>query len=318
VDVESDADAVVHSLLVADGATVPVGAPIAVLLGVDEPATAAERLLAELGHDRRFTSPSARRLARELGVDITRVTGTGPNGRVVNADVRRAAAEGRPGWTAVPHSPARRLIARRMETSARTVPHFRLRASIRADRLLALRAEPDHRVSVTDLVVKAAARALLDVPEMNVVWTDDAVLRAPTADVAVAVASERGLVTPVITDAGSLPLPALSARLREAVARANAGTLRPDELEGGTLTVSNLGMFGVEEFDAIINPPQVGILAVGAAMRKPVVGDDGGVEVASVMSTVLSVDHRPVDGAVAARWLARLTELLENPALLVG
>jgi pyruvate dehydrogenase E2 component (dihydrolipoamide acetyltransferase) len=189
------------------------------------------------------------------------------------------------------------------------------------DELLALRARLNEsgrtRISVNDLIVKAAGTALVDVPEMNVVWTDEAVLRAPTADVAVAVAGERGLVTPVIRDVGALSLSALSARIKDAVARANAGKLAPADLEGGTLTVSNLGMYGVEEFDAILNPPQAGILAVGAAVPTPVVGKRGKVKVASVVNLVLSVDHRPVDGTIGARWLARLVELLEDPMQLV-
>jgi pyruvate dehydrogenase E2 component (dihydrolipoamide acetyltransferase) len=187
--------------------------------------------------------------------------------------------------------------------------------------LLALRAQLNAsgrtRLSVNDFIVKAAAQALLDVPAMNVVWTDDAVLQAPAADVAVAVASDKGLVTPVITDVGSMSLSALSAKIRDAVTRANDGKLQSAELQGGTLTVSNLGMFGVEEFDAIINPPQAGILAVGAAVRRPVVGEGDTLEIASVVNFVLSVDHRPVDGTDGARWLARFKELLEDPLQIV-
>jgi len=189
------------------------------------------------------------------------------------------------------------------------------------DQLLALRAQLNAsgrvKLSVNDFIVKAAARALVDVPAMNVVWTDDAVLQAPTADVAVAVASEKGLVTPVIRDIDSLSLSALSVTIKDAVSRANAGKLAAADLQGGTLTVSNLGMFGIEEFDAIINPPQAGILAVGAAVRKPVVGEGDTLEIAPVVSLVLSVDHRPVDGTDGARWLARLKELLEDPMQIV-
>jgi pyruvate dehydrogenase E2 component (dihydrolipoamide acetyltransferase) len=458
VEVGADVDGIVHTLLVADGATVPVGDPIAILLGPDEPASEAEKLLADLGlgpaghaadagtgtappaevktgddqafeeavrsvpeeagpppgpapdapasdaridlgrgsaadpdgagsapagtaapassagtaapassaGTRQFTSPSARRVAREMGVDITTVTGTGPKGRVVRDDVLRAAAEppaARPaaaapaatgpaaaapaapaaaapppaaaaptapaaaatavpaGWTEVPHTKLRKLIAARLQASKQTAPHFYLRRSARVDELLALRARLNAtgrtRISVNDLVVKASALALQDVPEMNVVWTEEAVLTPPTVDVAVAVAGERGLVTPVITDVAAMSLSALSARIKDAVARANAGKLTQGELEGGTLTVSNLGMYGVEEFDAILNPPQAGILAVGAVVRKPVVGKRDKVKVASVLSLVLSVDHRPVDGTIGARWLARLTELLEDPMQIV-
>jgi pyruvate dehydrogenase E2 component (dihydrolipoamide acetyltransferase) len=225
------------------------------------------------------------------------------------------------GWTEVPHTKLRKLIAARLQASKQTAPHFYLRRSARVDELLALRARLNAtgrtRISVNDLVVKASALALQDVPEMNVVWTEEAVLTPPTVDVAVAVAGERGLVTPVITDVAAMSLSALSARIKDAVARANAGKLTQGELEGGTLTVSNLGMYGVEEFDAILNPPQAGILAVGAVVRKPVVGKRDKVKVASVLSLVLSVDHRPVDGTIGARWLARLTELLEDPMQIV-
>jgi pyruvate dehydrogenase E2 component (dihydrolipoamide acetyltransferase) len=189
------------------------------------------------------------------------------------------------------------------------------------DKLLALRSELNsagkEKLSVNDFVVKAAAQALIDVPDMNVVWTDEAVLQAPQADVAVAVASERGLVTPVISAVETLSMATLSAKIKDAVVRANSGKLQQSELEGGTLTVSNLGMFGIEEFDAIINPPQAGILAVGAASKRAVVGDDGELGAATVMNVVLSVDHRPVDGAIAARWLGRFKEIVENPLQVV-
>ena len=325
--------------------------PVAVTPAPAAPSAAApvpERELVGAGTPgRRFSSPSARRVARELGVDIDRVDGSGPRGRIVRADVEAAAAAGTApetsapsaapvaqpapspqtvssaydGWEAVPHTKLRRLVAGRLQQSKQTAPHFYLRASVRMDAVLALRAEinasRDQRISVNDFIVKAAALALLDVPGMNVVWTDDAILRAPRADVAVAVASERGLVTPVITDAGSLSLSTLSARIKDAADRAGEGRLNQSELEGGTLTVSNLGMYGIEEFDAIINPPHAGILAVGAAVPKAVVTDDGQLEVGTVMSVVLSVDHRPVDGALGAQWLARFKQLMQQPMLLL-
>jgi pyruvate dehydrogenase E2 component (dihydrolipoamide acetyltransferase) len=189
------------------------------------------------------------------------------------------------------------------------------------DELLALRTQLNaggtERISVNDFVVKAAAKALMDVPEMNVVWSEDAVLQSPQADVAVAVASDRGLVTPVISGIENLSLSALSRTIKDAVRRANDGKLQQAELEGGTLTISNLGMYGVEEFDAIINPPQAGILAVGAAVKQPVIGDDGEITTATIVKVVLSVDHRPVDGVVGAKWLARFKELIENPIQII-
>ncbi len=399
VDVESDIDAVVHALLVSNGATVPVGDPIAVLLAIDEDPAEGDKLLSQLGlgtdaaaetrnairsvpeeaaapestpapstlpstsatttaartaaaptadpgHNggRVFASPIARKLAREKGIDVTGLVGTGPGGRIVRDDVLAAAstptpaappvsgpagptpsssgsAPVRPGWSSTPHSRLRKLVASRLQASKQQAPHFYLRTSLRVDALLTLRTQLNaaggERISVNDLIVKAAARALVDVPAMNVVWSEEAVLSAPQADVAVAVASDRGLVTPVITGVDGLSLSALSRRIKDAVARANDGKLQQSELEGGTLTVSNLGMFGVEEFDAIINPPQAGILAVGAAIRQPVVGEDDRITVATVVKVVLSVDHRPVDGVVGATWLARFKELIENPLQIV-
>jgi pyruvate dehydrogenase E2 component (dihydrolipoamide acetyltransferase) len=298
-----------------------------------------------------FASPIARKLARELGLDVGLIQGTGPGGRIIRDDVLRAADSGasaadqsptaapgpvavpapapvtaaaatsRPGWTSIPHTRLRKLVAARLQASKQTAPHFYLRAALRVDALLALRADLNaagsQRLSVNDFVVKAAARALIDVPEMNVIWTDEAVLQAPTADIAVAVASERGLVTPVISDVDSLSISGLSARIKGAVERANSGRLQQSELEGGTLTISNLGMYGIDEFDAILNPPQAGILAVGAATKKPVVGVDDQLEVATIMSVVLSVDHRPIDGAIGAKWLARFREIIENPLQII-
>ena len=221
------------------------------------------------------------------------------------------------GYTDQPLSRMRKAVAARLTESKATAPHFYLSGAARVDALLQLREDlndgADVRVSVNDLLVKAVAKAHLLVPEMNVVWTEEAVLQAPTADVAVAVASERGLVTPVIPDVDSLSIAALSARIKDVVARSNTGKLQQSELDGGTLTVSNLGMYGIEEFDAILNPPQAGILAVGAASKRPVVGEDGELGTATIMNVVLSVDHRPVDGAIGAKWLGRFREILENP-----
>ena len=198
------------------------------------------------------------------------------------------------------------------------MPHFYLRATVRAGRLVALRAEINSglgesaRVSLNDLVVKAVAAAHQRVPEMNVIWTPDAVRTFATVDVAVAVATDRGLVTPVLRDVTAQTITQVAAHTRDLAARARDGQLRQHELDGGTISVSNLGMYGVEEFAAIINPPHAAILAVGAVRDEPVV-EDGAVIPGKVMTVTLSVDHRPVDGVIAARWLAALRELLENP-----
>jgi len=313
-----------------------------------------------------FASPIARRMAKEAGLTLAELagTGTGPGGRIVRRDVQAAmAARQRPAPTApaeapvstapapadapaapgrepsagvaersftdVPHSRIRAAIAARLTESKRTVPHFYLRATVRVDALLALRADLNagggQRVSVNDLVIRAVARAHRAVPEMNVTFTDSAVRHYDHADVAVAIATDDGLVTPVIRDADRLSITDIAAATADVAQRARHGRLRQQELEGGSIAVTNLGMFGVEEFTAIINPPQSAILAVGAARREAVVatdaeiGDDTtGLVAATVVHLVLSVDHRPLDGVVAARWMAALTELVEHPVRILA
>ncbi|CNG70863.1 Putative dihydrolipoamide s-acetyltransferase component of pyruvate dehydrogenase complex E2 [Mycobacterium tuberculosis] len=224
------------------------------------------------------------------------------------------------GWTEVPHTRLRRAIASRLTESKRTAPHFYVEGTARADELLALRARLNEstgeRISVNDLIIKAVARAHVAVPRMNVIWTDDAVREFDEVDVAVAIATPQGLVTPVVRRADSLGLGALAATTRDYAARARDGRLRPVELDGGSVTVSNLGMYGTRAFSAIINPPQASILAVGAAIESPVVVD-GELAVARTMALTLSVDHRPVDGAVAADWMREFIGLLEEPLRLV-
>ena len=311
-----------------------------------------------------FASPLARRMARDAGLAIEDIPGTGPRQRVLRRDVEGAIASrtsapsevevrgapapsevevrgapapsevevrGAPApshetpYEDVPHSRLRRAVAARLVESKQQAPHFYVRATVRVERLLALRAELNEalaaeggpKVSVNDLVVKAVAIAQERVPDLNVTWTDDAVRRWHVADVAVAVATDRGLVTPVIRDVGGRSVSSVSAATRDLADRARAGRLRQEELEGGSITVTNLGMLGVEEFAAIINPPHAAILAVGAVREEPVVVD-GAVVPGSVMTLTLSVDHRPVDGVVAARWLAELTALLERPVRLLA
>lgn len=394
VDVEADDAGVLLSTLVAPGAHVEVGAPIAVLgqpgevvpdigavladLGVAAPAASttpgpsvtsapsapsassaapassvapapAAASLAPAapagagGNGRVFASPLARKIARQSGVAVETIAGTGPGGRILRRDVEAAiaahaaappaaappaaappvaapvaGAEVARGGGDVPHSRQRRAIAARLTESQQTVPHFYLRATVRAERLAALRAEINAglgegaRVSLNDLVVKAVAAAHQRVPEMNVIWTPDAVRTFATVDVAVAVATDRGLVTPVLRDVTAQTITQVAAQTRNLAARARDGRLRQHELDGGTISVSNLGMYGVEEFAAIINPPHAAILAVGAVRDEPVV-EDGAVVPGKVMTVTLSVDHRPVDGVIAARWVAALRELLENP-----
>jgi pyruvate dehydrogenase E2 component (dihydrolipoamide acetyltransferase) len=286
-----------------------------------------------------FASPLARRIAKENGIAVEDLHGTGPGGRIVRDDVRRAISDrlatperrrtvvpdGRPvGATAtppaffedVPHSRMRRAIAARLTRSHQEAPVFSIRGSARVDALLALREDLNTaagvKVSINDLIVAAAARAHGAVPDMNVIWTTDAVRRFHDVDIAVAVATDSGLVTPVLRGVQRMTVSALASMSADLVARARDGRLRQDELEGGTLTVTNLGAFGTEDFTAVINPPQAAILAVGAARQEPVV-TDGELGVATVLRATLSVDHRPVDGATGARWMAYFLGLLEAP-----
>ena len=292
---------------------------------------------AALPTGRLFVSPIARRLAKEAGIALTGIAGSGPNGRIRRRDVE-AAISGAPsttpvspapsisgapasGFVDIPHSRLRRAIANRLVESKTTAPHFYLRGSAQVDRLMALRAEindgEDVRVSVNDLVIKAVAAAMVRVPAMNVIWTADAIRQFQTVDVAVAIATESGLVTPVLRNVQEMSIRHIAATTKDFAERARAGGLKQAELEGGSTSVTNLGMFGTEDFDAIINPPHASILAVGAAKEQPIVAD-GHVTVGSVMKVSLSVDHRPVDGATAAQWMRQLIRLLEQPAKMLA
>lgn len=281
---------------------------------------------------RLFTTPIVRKLAAERGIDLTLVRGTGPHGRIVRRDLDAytaavesvspppASVQAAPlatGHTDVPLSGMRRAIARRLTESKTTVPHFYVTAHVRVDQLLALRQEANalasRKISVNDIVVKAVGAALVDVPAANAVWSGDAIRRFDGVDVAVAVAVPDGLLTPVVRGVHTLTVSELSARLADLAERARTGRLHQHELEGGSFSVSNLGMYGVDEFSAILNPPQAGILAVAAAKRQPVVEKDGQLGVGSVMTVTLSADHRVIDGAVAAEWMAALVRRLENP-----
>jgi pyruvate dehydrogenase E2 component (dihydrolipoamide acetyltransferase) len=293
--------------------------------------------------DRLFATPLVRRLARDANLDLASVSGTGPNGRIVRRDIdafltpsapavpaatAAAPAEANPiataddgdtGFEDIPHTRIRSAIAKRLSESKRDIPHFYLRGTCRVDRLLRLRADLNAdaetggtKVSVNDLVIKAAARAHTLVPAMNVVWTKDAVRGFDAVDIAVAVATNRGLLTPVVRDAARRSLSAVSADVSELAERARLGRLTQREIEGGSFCVSNLGMYGTEEFSAIINPPQSAILAVGAALREAVV-QNGELAVATVMRVTLSVDHRPIDGSIAAQWMRTFVGIVENP-----
>ena len=311
-----------------------------------------------------FASPLARRIAADKGVDLAALTGSGPRGRIVKADVEAAApgtkapaAAATPASAATAPAPApapaaaptgpdtdmvkrmyegrdyeevtldgmRKTIAARLSEAKQTIPHFYLRRDIKLDALLAFRAQLNKqleargvKLSVNDFIIKAVANALQQVPDCNAVWAGDRVLKLKPSDVAVAVAIEGGLFTPVLKDADMKSLSALSAEMKDLAARARDRKLAPQEYQGGSFAISNLGMFGIDNFDAIVNPPHAGILAVGSGVKKPVVGEDGEVTVATVMSVTMSVDHRVIDGALGAELLKAIVENLENPVAMLA
>jgi pyruvate dehydrogenase E2 component (dihydrolipoamide acetyltransferase) len=300
-------------------------------------------------HDgkRIFASPLAKRIAAEKGLDLASLKGSGPNGRIVKADVENAkppapataptaapkgaprpAALAQPIFTApgdqrIPHTAVRKVIARRMLESKQTVPHFYLTVEFEIDALLAARAainevarKKDARVSVNDMVIKACAKALRDHPECNASWTEDEMVQYGAVDIAVAVATDRGLITPIVRNADMKGAAQISLEMKDLATRAKSGKLKLEEFQGGGFTISNLGMFGVKEFAAIINPPQAMILAVGAGEERVVVRK-GEMVIRNMMSCTLAVDHRVVDGAMGAQFLQTLRAYIEQPAAML-
>jgi pyruvate dehydrogenase E2 component (dihydrolipoamide acetyltransferase) len=278
---------------------------------------------------RPLTTPLARAVARDLGVDLATIRGTGRGGRIRRADVEAAAAAPAAAAAApaedveeVPLSAMRRTVARRLVESMRSTPHFHLTIAVDAEALLDLRSGLDRelagraddlKVSVNDLIVKACAGLLRANPDLNVSFGGDKLLVHRRVHVGIAVAVEGGLVVPVIRDADRKALTQVAREARELAGKARAGKLDAGEVGGGTFTVSNLGMFGTDRFTAVINPPEAAILAVGAAVSEPVATEDGGVEVHRRMRLTLSIDHRALDGATGARFLAQLKAVLEQP-----
>ncbi len=390
MEFEAVDEGVVGKLLVPEGtANVAVNTPIAVLLEDGEsaddmdapsaPAAVAKAALASApaaapaaapapvapvttSGERIFASPLARRIASDRGLDLGRIQGSGPHGRIIRADVEAAGAapqaaatapapvaaapapvaaapaaaprvsadavarmyEGR-AYEELPLDGMRKTIAARLSEAKQTIPHFYLRRNIRLDALLKFRSQLNRqlesrgvKLSVNDFIIKACALALQSVPAANAVWAGDRVLLMKASDVAVAVAIEGGLFTPVVQDAEVKSLSALSAEIKDLAGRARERKLAPHEYQGGSFAISNLGMFGIDNFDAVINPPHGAILAVGAGMKKPVVGDDGELAIATVMSVTLSVDHRVIDGALGAGLLQAITENLENPMVMLA
>ncbi|MEP3638643.1 MAG: pyruvate dehydrogenase complex dihydrolipoamide acetyltransferase [Paracoccaceae bacterium] len=302
---------------------------------------------------RLFASPLARRIAAQKGVDLSQLKGSGPRGRIVKADVE--AAEAKPAAAApapssaaaaapagptadavakmyqdreyeeIPLDGMRKTIAARLTEAKQSIPHFYLRRDIKLDALMAFRAQLNGqladrgiKLSVNDFIIKACANALQQVPDANAVWAGDRMFKLTPSDVAVAVAIEGGLFTPVLRDAHHKSLSALSAEMKDLAGRARDRKLAPHEYQGGSFAISNLGMFGIDNFDAVINPPHGAILAVGAGVKKPIVGKDGELGIATVMSVTLSVDHRVIDGALGAELLKAIVDNLENPMAMLA
>jgi pyruvate dehydrogenase E2 component (dihydrolipoamide acetyltransferase) len=322
-------------------APAPVAAPVAAAPASIAPAPASG--------DRVFASPLARRMAAQAGVDISKIAGSGPNGRIVKADVDAALSRGpapvaaaapppvaapRPvapvaitaPHTAVPNSSIRKVIARRLAESKATIPHFYVSTDVEIDALLKIRADLNarspkdgpgaYKLSVNDLVIKATAVTLRRFPNVNAMWTEDAILQLHDVDISVAVSIPDGLITPIVKNADIKGLAAISTEMKDLAARAKAGKLKPEEFQGGGFSISNMGMYGVRDFAAIINPPQAGILAVSAGEQRPVV-KNGALAIATVMTLTLSVDHRVIDGALAAEFLQALKRNIEDPLSLM-
>jgi pyruvate dehydrogenase E2 component (dihydrolipoamide acetyltransferase) len=309
------------------------------------------------GHARTFSSPLARRLAREAGIELARINGSGPHGRVIARDVEEAksgrglkapaaAPAGAPSiapsmsdkqiralfedgsYEVIPHDGMRRTIAQRLTASVQTVPHFYLTMDCNIGKLVEAREEinaaapkdkdgkPAYKLSVNDFVIKALAVALQRIPNANVSWTDGGMLKHRHSDVGVAVAMPGGLITPIIRKAETKPISAISAEMKDFAARARARKLKPEEYQGGTTAVSNLGMYGIKDFTAVINPPHATILAVGTGEERAIV-KNGKIEAAQIMSVTLSCDHRAVDGALGAELIGAFKMLIENPVMMV-
>ena len=354
------------AVLVEDGEAVPAGKPAPAQAGASSVPQAAVAVAAPVAAKapapvastgaRVFASPLARRIAADKGLDLTKVAGSGPHGRIVKADVEGAkvapvaavapvtaatpvatAMATGPStdmvkkmyadreYTEIPLDGMRKIIAARLTEAKQTIPHFYLRRDVQLDALMAFREQLNAglaargvKLSVNDFIIKACALALQTVPAANAVWAGDRMLRLKPSDVAVAVAIEGGLFTPVLRDAHTKTLSALSAEMKDLAARAKARKLAPQEYQGGSFAISNLGMMGIDSFDAVINPPHGSILAVGAGIKKPVVLADGTLGVATVMSMTLSVDHRVIDGALGAAFLKAIVDNLENPMAMLA
>ncbi|MBS1090700.1 pyruvate dehydrogenase complex dihydrolipoamide acetyltransferase [Gluconobacter sp. Dm-74] len=363
MEVEAVDEGILGRILIQEGVEgIPVNTPIAILVEEGEavpdasstqapaapkaetpsaettPAAPASKAPAEDKGERIFVSPLAKRMARERGIALDALTGSGPNGRILKRDVEKGPAAPKtapkaaatPVLTAseetvrrVPNSTMRKVIARRLTESKTQVPHFYVSVDIELDALLALRSklnataqENSFKISVNDMMIKAVALALKKVPGVNVQFTDAETLHFENVDISMAVSIPDGLITPIIRNADRKSLRDISVEAKDLAKRARAGKLKPEEFQGGTFSISNMGMFGVRDFAAIINPPQAGILAIASGEKRAVVRGSE-IAIATVMTATLSVDHRAVDGALGAEWLNALRDIVQNPYFLV-
>ena len=382
MEFEAVDEGIIGKLLVSEGSEgVKVNSPIAIILDDGEelkmsetvdPAVETEQTKPEVATEevaeiqklsmnvvqtsstRVFATPLARRLAKEKGIDLGSVTGSGPHGRIVKTDildlkvsdvdtnqeslaksVLRTNVQQASGssitnlyadreYTEIPLNSMRKTVAARLTEAKQNIPHFYLRKEINIDELLKVRsrmnehlAEKNNKLSINDFIIKSCALALQLVPTANAIWAEDKILQLKPSDIAVAVSVEDGLFTPVIRDADTKSLSNISKEMKELAERARAKKLMPNEYQGGSFSISNLGMFGIDNFDAVINPPHGAILAVGRSLKKPLINNDDSISVANLMSLTLSVDHRVIDGALGAELLQSITKYLEDPVLML-
>jgi len=382
MEFEAVDEGIIGKLLVSEGSEgVKVNSPIAIVLDDGEdlkvneiakpvieaelanPEVITEEILeiktpskntAQAPNSRIFATPLARRLAREKGIDLGSISGSGPHGRIVKTDildvslpqantnkeglanavlktnVQQASGSSVTNVYAdrefkeIPLNSMRRTVASRLTEAKQNIPHFYLRKEARIDELLRVRArlnahlaEKNNKLSINDFIIKSCASALQSVPTANAIWAEDKILQLKPSDVAVAVSVEDGLFTPVIRDTETKSLSNISKEMKELAEKARSKKLMPNEYQGGSFSISNLGMFGVDNFDAVINPPHGAILAVGRVLRKPIVNEDDSISVANLMSLTLSVDHRVIDGALGAQLLGAITKYLEEPVLML-
>ncbi len=338
------------AILVEEGEAVPSAAPAPAALPAPAPKVEAPRAAPQPaapsgnGHDdsgeRIFVSPLARRMAKQTGIDLATLKGSGPNGRIVKVDIEATLQKGAPvaapaarpaapitaPHKLVPHSSIRKVIARRLTEAKSTIPHFYVSMNVEIDALIKLMNELNAKspkegpgaylITINDLVIKAAAATLRRVPTVNAAWTDDGMVLFDDVDISIAVAIPDGLITPIVRKADQKGLSTISREMKDLAGRARAGKLKPEEFQGGGFSISNMGMFGVTDFAAIINPPQAAILAVAAGQKRPVVKNDS-LAIATVMTCTLSVDHRVVDGALGAQWLREFKRIVEDPLSLL-